>query len=466
MMYSHAAYRTSAARRAQPGFQGAAPSRPRGSYRPPPSPANDNRKAPKPANDNKPPIASPNPANDNKPAPVKGARAGLSRAGWRAVRNAAGRALRPANTIRDALDLLPGQVEVASPTSSQAWIDAYGAKFYAKNGNFQMQYSCLFNGDRKPPHGVAGEGYAPGIQCLQLQATGMTGPGSARPKNTYESENYASFGQVAIGATVGSFFLANWYYPVGIGRWRSSSYWTRQNPGLDTMVIANPYGWYIAPPLPLINPMIDPNSLPLGEVVPASDPLPYKAIPHRRANPRRSPTERSSRGPRIRRSPAIAPRLRPWQRAMNQARVDIAPGQAPRLALNPGGARAHPRVPPGPRERERKGRIGNGPLGALNRAVGGITEAMDLVNAIWFALDPSARSRGFVNPAQKAADIWNNPGAIDLKQAVINILLQQATDYAIGRVSRKTASGIAKQGFDFPTTGLQRALNSKVAFNP
>lgn len=106
--------------------------------------------------------------------------------------------------------------------------------------------------------------------------------------------------------------------------------------------------------------------------------------------------------------------------------------------------------PPGPGERERKFRFKPGLYSAYETArwaLHGLTEAQDLVNAIWDALPGSVKSgktRGpngvFVQKdigpkglPEKFMDIYNNLDKVNWSQAIHNIVKNEIEDQLIGR---------------------------------
>ncbi|WP_373474145.1 hypothetical protein, partial [Sphingorhabdus lacus] len=117
---------------------------------------------------------------------------------------------------------------------------------------------------------------------------------------------------------------------------------------------------------------------------------PYHLIPHLGHNPYRSPIEQSQRGP--------SPRARLMPNAsydlpiFNGISTQITPGyESP---ITPIGGRRPPSKP-GPKERHSKWRgAGGGNYAGLMAVIGGITEGLDLMNALWKAL-PKENKTGY-----------------------------------------------------------------------
>lgn len=113
-----------------------------------------------------------------------------------------------------------------------------------------------------------------------------------------------------------------------------------------------------------------------------------------------------------------------------------------------------PRQPPGPGVKERKVHTNiNG--STLGKILNAITESVDAENAFWDALPPQYRSKlpkayrdknapkGFTPDGLdsrvafiKARDIYRHADKIDMQKALRNVLLNQLSDYASGRLSQ------------------------------
>jgi hypothetical protein len=115
---------------------------------------------------------------------------------------------------------------------------------------------------------------------------------------------------------------------------------------------------------------------------------------------------------------------------------------APTLTIGPPRFPAEPAIhyrgPPGPRVREKKDEISMPRfIRLLKDMVNFVTEGNDAVNAIWKAIPRHLRTKGKPTPQQKALDIYNNIGDLDVRQAIGNLALQNAQDKFLGKLSIK-----------------------------
>ena len=156
-------------------------------------------------------------------------------------------------------------------------------------------------------------------------------------------------------------------------------------------------------PMPATRPLpnLDPWELPIGKPVYVT-PLPYKALPYRpEFLPHRAPSERSDRGH----------------------------NREPRLAT-----RFHPRKP-GRNVRERKVRSNvSFVLLRIRDLAGDVTEALDIVDAIYNSLPDDIHNRiRHADVKLKLTLIYENWDRIDIEQAAINILTNEVQDLLIGK---------------------------------
>lgn len=199
--------------------------------------------------------------------------------------------------------------------------------------------------------------------------------------------------------------------------------------------------WVPDPLLPFSDP--DPNLwLPLQPYTP---PVPEPVYPPRNwpeTDPRTYP--RHVRGP----NPHTDPKGNP----------------KPRVRVRPKPNIKHDRRPPTRREHESKYSAARGSLAGLllliaSKAYNGITEAFDLVSAIYKALPPSIIARmpdnlttGVDIMSHMLAAIWTYRAQIDMREAIINIAENQIEDAAWGRyfkaVDNVSRKGPNYQGFD------------------
>ena len=238
------------------------------------------------------------------------------------------------------------------------------------------------------------------------------------------------------------------------------------------------------PEVPLINPMLDPEAIPIDapyEVPPA---LPYRALPEQKPNPWRHPNYQPRRGPNIRPSPRWRPRHRtdgkpnvwewpatdPWSGPTIVANIGSS-GATPPPAPNGRPARGRPpgnRFIPKHRRRNRsdeggKATPGKGQLGPVLGAVNAVSEANDLLDALWRAL-PKARKTMVkgkaTTPQQKFYDLraflqhnddLMNPHSMDRfwDRAFQNVVDNQIEDAVFGAIGSASGAASAKNPY-FP----------------
>lgn len=177
-------------------------------------------------------------------------------------------------------------------------------------------------------------------------------------------------------------------------------------------------------------------------LLPFSDPDPNLWVPHQPYTPK--PPERVY--PRSKPDP----QPRTWPRSVSgpkpETRGDPDSHKPPRVDPEPD--IPHTRKPPTPRERERKYSAARGSLAAellrqAARVYNGVTEAFDLVSAVYKALPPGLISRqpdnlvGAHNIMQHMLGmIWQHRNEIDFGEAIKNIAMNQIEDAAWGRYFR------------------------------
>lgn len=422
MMYSHAAYRTAEARRSRPpAFKGAPTSRPPrpGGYQPPPRPANDNL---------------PVPANDNRP-PVKGWAKGVSR-------KAAGR------LVRGFLRKLDPTRGFAFDVGEQYWRQYAGLPAFDWGPGPVPSRPPGFNRlICNPPKPVDGGPISGTATCLQLQSP---------PFNERGLGDRYSY-----PAAQTNWHFVDIYEPfTGVFRWRTAFIIQRAGAvGTFPGALMRPLPTWQPQILPAIWPWVDPLSTPIGTPAAFPEAPPFREIPNRRNNPNRSSTERSSWGPRVARRPGHWPRLWPYQVPAIVTEAVVTPRAQTNTRPRAGGHNLLPpgAVTPGGRVKERKGVVGNTRLGrALGVALRAATEGLDIVDAIWQALPAEVRGRGYMSPLDKAQEIYRHLDEVDLEQAILNILWQQAQDRVIAGAARTRARDRTSRGLGFGSSKLQR----------
>lgn len=208
----------------------------------------------------------------------------------------------------------------------------------------------------------------------------------------------------------------------------------------------------------------DPIDIPLHPVpqrIP--DPNPYSPFPRHRPRRWRSPTERTFRGPEIPvprpaspgapRGPSQRPGEQPPARRLRRSErpadeITIRPRPGP-VTSAPG---SHDLNPPPPRTRERKGKTGSPTaFRIIRRIFEEAFEAVDYIDAIYEALPQHIRKfleRGKprLNPAQKMAAIHNHYQVLDLKEVIVNLMLNEFEDFIFGRLGRASQLSAQRLG--------------------
>lgn len=146
--------------------------------------------------------------------------------------------------------------------------------------------------------------------------------------------------------------------------------------------------------------MIDPNSVPPMTFPPFPVEIPYGEIPHRRPNPFRSPTESGNRGP-------VRVRRRPRDR---------------RRYTKPS--------PPPKGTKEQKIDILKSWIGRVLYELMGVTEADDLIDALWEALPDSAKTSR--RARDKWADVFRHLSEVNFEEALENLIINAIEDRIIG----------------------------------
>lgn len=207
------------------------------------------------------------------------------------------------------------------------------------------------------------------------------------------------------------------------------------------------------------DPMILPNIVP--EVMPVAEPMPFPATrPWVLGRPQPLPGVEPAHQPVQTPQPGPAPAT-PF---LPQPGVVVVPAPYPRAAINVGGLNAPPPVHVNRPRKGNEGKVkGSGAAAAAAAIFGGITEGLDVVDALWEALPAGG---GWVTKVkghetslyQKGQDIYHATKAKDFKWAPFvaaaakNLAVNQATDHAIGKVGRGVAgaSHKAKPHGDLP----------------
>lgn len=394
---------------------------------------------PKPANDN-PRFPVPKPANDNPRAPRRSFRPIKpplpGRLGRRLAKQLLPPPLRPIAEIAEAglQRFLPPEYDM--PPAPGAW--------YLSKG--PHKYAAPYDGlpDRWRLAYLTGEGRITG-QAISMNSSRPT---LAEAIAAYPTREAHGWWIKANPGTRGAQFLA---FQRGI------SPDPIKMPPLER-VVPQPR-WYVDP---FILPPPAPGLDTFPSVIP--QPLsPHKTNPNRRSQPEQKPGRPKEFPEPVTPPQPVQPRLpglRPSQVPVWEVVTTTTPGQgvspsrdpgqwpgqmpgrAPSPATSTAGSGVHNKRPPGPREKERKGRIAKGLWEALN-AFGKFTEAQDMIDNAWKALPKNLRSKSFhkgkyVRPSwdKRAGDVLKHWRKVDLEQFVKNVIANEIEDQFIGRQSQ------------------------------
>lgn len=183
-------------------------------------------------------------------------------------------------------------------------------------------------------------------------------------------------------------------------------------------------------PLPSWIPSLDPETIPIQKPAPAPLPVPQR-VANRRVSERlgQSPARQAGYG-----LPEVVVQPPPPVPSVI-VDVDVATG-AVRSRLT---TRPHRKVPPKKREKERKPQSPFQPTRAMGVALNVLTESLDAIDALWWALPKSVRGMyqgKRASGTEKIGAIWRHFGEIDLHQAAINLIINDVGDTVIGRLNR------------------------------
>lgn len=245
-----------------------------------------------------------------------------------------------------------------------------------------------------------------------------------------EPVNFAPFGTPRKGSF--TLFLGPYNYVIG-DRFQIAQYWQCDGGG-DGGVKLDP------PPVPWQDPVPaqDPLWLPLADPFPVPAPVPW-------VKPQVDPWVDPTPAP----APAVAPvpaPIAPYEvRSVDRSSSD------PRAA-----AGSHMQVPPGPGEREKKGRVRGG-IGLALADVAGkyLGESKDFIDAVYGALPRSQQRADFrengykrLTPQQKAKSLWDHAGDIDVAKAAENVAKNELQDRAFGWIGSRTKQAVGKAAED------------------
>jgi len=290
-----------------------------------------------------------------------------------------------------------------------------------------------------------------GLTCLTAQAQ-FAAAGSVIVEGTPGTGtiyNYAGDGvPFAVHGANGTYHMILWnQYCVGVGCATSRSQEIAHR-GVSYS-LGDPYRlwagspWWMPAVEPFANPAVNPHALPINVPVTSPKPMPYRSIP---AMPVFDPYALGTlplRGPLPVR--AISPA--PYPNGI------VVRPNAPVQAAPP-----HVRRPPVRGERERKPGSKVAPI--VGRVVSPVTEAADVIQAVYDALPWDVRrdayrscvaaggsGRECMTPQRKLEVVYDNADKIDIEKAVKNIGVDIMEDAYIGELSRRANKNLRDRGW-------------------
>lgn len=136
-------------------------------------------------------------------------------------------------------------------------------------------------------------------------------------------------------------------------------------------------------------------------------------------------------------------------------------GSQPSAPTNPVAPPNYPQPPGGgTKERKVKTSFSGGAMGAL---LNGVTESLDVLDALWMALPYKVRRAAFVangypkgglTPQVKAIWLYRNIKSLDSVKALTNLTINQIIDFAAGTAGSKASQFLGSQGVFLPGTHL------------
>ena len=356
------------------------------------------RRTPHPANDN-----WPDPANDNRKLPREPSKQQQAVAGLRAGSTLARRAIGLAK-VHPVLGKFIDVAQVAAGVYDMRVAEAmaFSRRVLQTNG-YTVTMNC--------------NGGGPVSHISDLSGWG-TSCGAASPVVVNDLS-------MTCGPNPIAFYT--WDYVSPYISQNFSYYWRRQR-----LARANPnpaayvrYGYpLIYTTLPAAPPMVDPLSQPFGLPLETPQPIPYRQLPYRQANPWRNPHESSFVGYKPSGAYNLPRRLYgPQDGVAVQPGGGVEPYTPPVSPPNP--------KPPGPGVHERKGALRRGMMAAL-RVARGATEAVDAIDAVWKALPKKYRGKG-KTPQDKMYAIWKNYRHLDMSKVAFNLFANHVIDSVVGR---------------------------------
>lgn len=150
------------------------------------------------------------------------------------------------------------------------------------------------------------------------------------------------------------------------------------------------------------------------------------------------------------------------------------PGAGPSIEVDPGGIRPgepHRNAPPGPYDKEKKGKASAGEAAgkAIADKAGQAAEAADAIGAVYDALPERVKQKCKAKtPAQKLKCLYHNAGDIDVAAAAANLAKEKAQDEAFGKAGKALGKASAKnpvwkgsRGRGIQTGGAGRRYGSR-----
>lgn len=180
------------------------------------------------------------------------------------------------------------------------------------------------------------------------------------------------------------------------------------------------------------------NSYPVVAPAIAPEPWPVWLVPYRQDSPLRET------GPKPRARPEPSPSPYPLEVADGSAGpsfvVEVGPqGVSGRLA-------PPVFVPRGPRRNERKGMLALDKKSLGLRVFSDMTEAFDVISAIYEAIPEDVRGKRRRSPTNKVAFIFTHWRDVDVENAIVNLIKNEIEDRLIGAAGKQLSKFAREQG--------------------
>jgi hypothetical protein len=237
----------------------------------------------------------------------------------------------------------------------------------------------------------------------------------------------------------------------GLKRWKPAQWWRKDNPTWTERSQPRwvPGVWIPPTPVEVPAPAIDPMSLPIHRPITLPRAIPWPMIPHRQPNPWRNPREQTRRG-------HGRSRARPyrWQDpTVPSERFTVDPGGDPRRPPDTVTGPYTPKPPP-PGTKERKFIATAHKASWIGWALNGVTEGLDIINALHRALPKQYRTKG-ADQTQRMRDLYEHFNEIEVSKAIEEIVKNEIEDRIFGGIGRLGAKAVRANPYYKSPVGIQ-----------